>query len=54
MLFLTTKLNNLGDILSKLEEKMDEKYKILSLDKAKEDLEESYQMFKKLINKGSE
>lgn len=48
--FLTTKLDNLEDILSKVMKKMNEKYKILSLDKAKEELEESYQMFLKLIN----
>ncbi len=52
--FLATKLNNLDDILSKVMEKMNEKYKILSLDKSKEELEESYQMFLKLINKERE
>lgn len=50
--FLATKLNNLEEILSKVMEKMNEKYKILSLDKAKEDLEESYQIFTKLIKEG--
>lgn len=51
MCFLTTKLDNLEAILTKVMAKMNEKYQMLSLDKAKEELEESYQMFLKLINK---
>ncbi len=48
--FLTTKLNNLEAILLKVKEKMDEKYKILSLNQSKKELEESYQMFSKIFN----
>lgn len=48
--FLATKFDNLSDILKKILEKMDEKYEILSLDKAKNELEESYLTFKKIFN----
>ncbi len=51
---LASTFNNLEDILLEQKRKMDEKYKILSLNKVKEDLEESYQMLNKLINKRSE
>lgn len=52
--FLSNKLDNLEAILSKVMEKMNEKHRMLSLDKAKEELEESYQMFLKLFNNALE
>ncbi len=50
MCFLATKLDDLEAILTKVMEKMNEKYKILSLDKVKEELEESYQMFLRIFS----
>ncbi len=48
--FLSKKMDNIEEIVAKMKSKLEEKYKIISLDKAKEDLEENYQMFIKLFN----
>lgn len=54
MSFLTTKLDSLEKVLVKVMEKMNEKHKLLSLDKAIDELEETYQMFLKIFNNALE
>ncbi len=49
---LGRRFDNIDNCLNQLEKKMEEKYSILSLDVCKEELEEYYQEFKRLI-KGS-
>lgn len=48
--FLATKLTDICTIVEKLKSKTDEKYNIISLEKAKEELEEYYQIFSKLYS----
>ena len=43
------RFNDLDKALENTEKKMDEKYNIMSLDIVKEELEEYYQQFKRLI-----
>ncbi len=47
---LTKNGDNLEEQINQLKYKLEEKHKILSLNKAKEELEEYYQMFSKLFN----
>lgn len=48
--FLAAKLGNLDEITKKLQEKLEEKYKIISLDKVKLDLEKYYELFTKMFS----
>lgn len=48
--FLATKIDNLEEITEKLSSKLEEKYKIISLDKVKEDLEKYIQKFRKMFD----
>lgn len=49
--FLTSKQSSLEECVEKVKSKLEEKHKIISLDRAKEDLEDSYQSFCKLFDK---
>ena len=48
--FLAAKIDNLEEIAEKLRSKLEEKHKIISLDKAKEDLEKWTQIFRKMFD----
>lgn len=50
MCFLSTKLDDLEAIISKVTEKMNEKHKLISLDQTIDELEETYQMFLKIFD----
>lgn len=49
--FLATKINNLEEIAKKLKDKLEEKEKIISLDKTKKNLEEYTKIFKEMFEK---
>jgi len=54
LIILGKRYDNFQDCLIQAEKKLDEKYKILSLDICKKELEENYQLLKKLIAKARE